>query len=37
MSLSCVTPFVSQGSRLGPMFCTKDQYAFVKVSHKDKK
>lgn len=37
MSSSGVTPLVSQGSGVGPVFCTKDQWAFVKVSNEDKK
>lgn len=36
MSSSGVTSLVSQGSRVGPVFCTKDQCAFVKVSNEDK-
>lgn len=37
MSSSDVTPLVSQGSRVGPVFCTKYQFAFVKVSNEDRK
>ena len=37
MSSGDVTPMVRQGSRLGPVFSTKDQCAFVKVSNDDKK
>lgn len=37
MSSGDVSPLVKQGSRLGPVFSTKDQCAFVKVSNDDKK
>ena len=37
MPAGYATPLVSQGSRLGPLFCVKDQCAFVKVSNKDEK
>ncbi|KAJ7983524.1 hypothetical protein DPEC_G00377220 [Dallia pectoralis] len=37
MSSSDVTPLASQGSRVGPVFSTKGQYAFVKVSNGDRK
>lgn len=36
-SSSEVTPLVSQGSRVGPVFCMKDKCAFVKVSNTDEK
>lgn len=37
MSPSEIRPLVSQGSRVGPVFCQKDMCAFVKVSTQDKK
>ncbi|KAJ7983657.1 hypothetical protein DPEC_G00374590 [Dallia pectoralis] len=37
MSSSDLTPLASQGSRVGPVFSTKGQYAFVKVSNGDRK
>ena len=37
MSSGNVSPLVKQGSRLGPVFSTKDQCAFVKVSNDDEK
>lgn len=37
MSPSEIRPLVSQGSRIGPVFCQKDMCAFVKVSTQDNK
>jgi len=37
MTSTCVAPPGSQASRVGPVFCTKDQCAFVKVSSGDSK